>query len=300
MISVISELKPNLILILGDRYDIFSAALASSFLKIPIAHIHGGEITEGAIDDMIRHCITKLSHFHFTSNYNYRRRVIQLGENPKYVFNVGSLGVENLKNLDLLNQELLEKEIGFKFQKRNIIVTYHPLTLADNPLWGIDELLMSLEKFKNLGIIFTFPNADLKSTRIIQQISKFDEKNSNSKIFSNLGQKKFFSCLKYCDGIIGNSSSGIIEAPSLNTWTINIGDRQKGRIKGNSIFDVEINTEKITEKLLFLLNKNNLKEVNFSNPYDKKDTAKNILSILKNVTQEKIFNKSFFDVNYTL
>ena len=299
MIDVLSELKPHMVLILGDRYEILSCALASSFLHVPIAHIHGGEITEGALDDMLRHAITKLSQIHFTSNMVYKRRVIQMGEKPKSVFNVGSLGIENLKNLKLMTLDRLQKQIGFEFRKKNILITYHPISLDENPNIGIDVLLKSLSNFSEIGMIFTFANADIKGEYINQEILKFAKNNDNVKLIHNLGQINYFSCLKYCDGMVGNSSSGIIEAPSMKKWSINIGNRQKGRLKANSVFDVEINETKITKKLNFLL-KNNLKIPlsDFVNPYSKKNTSIRIYEILKNVNTENIFKKKFFDINF--
>ncbi len=299
MIDVLSELKPQIVLILGDRYEILSCALASTFLHIPVAHIHGGEITEGAIDDMLRHAITKLSQIHFTSNIVHKRRVIQMGEQPKNVFNVGSLGVENLKNLKLLNLDKLQKQMNFKFRKKNLLITYHPVSLDENPNIGIDILLKSLSNFSETGMIFTFSNADIKGEYITQRISKFAKNNDNVKLIHNLGQINYFSCLRYCDGMVGNSSSGIIEAPSMNKWSINIGNRQKGRLKANSVFDVEINEEKITKQLNFLLEKSlKIPSSDFINPYSKKNTSSRIYEIIKSINTENIFKKQFFDINF--
>ena len=299
MIDVLSELKPQIVLILGDRYEILSCALASTFLHIPVAHIHGGEITEGAIDDMLRHAITKLSQIHFTSNIVHKRRVIQMGEQPKNVFNVGSLGVENLKNLKLLNLDKLQKQIDFEFRKKNLLITYHPVSLDENPNIGIDILLKSLSNFSETGMIFTFANADIKGEYITQRISKFAKNNDNVKLIHNLGQINYFSCLRYCDGMVGNSSSGIIEAPSMNKWSINIGNRQKGRLKANSVFDVEINEEKITKQLNFLLEKSlKIPSSDFINPYSKKNTSSRIYEIIKSINTENIFKKQFFDINF--
>jgi GDP/UDP-N,N'-diacetylbacillosamine 2-epimerase (hydrolysing) len=299
MIHAFSCLKPNMVLLLGDRYEIFSTAIASAFLKIPIAHIHGGEITEGAIDDMIRHSITKLSHIHFASNVIYKNRIIQMGEQPKNVYNVGALGVENLKKVKLMSLNSLEKELDFKFKKQNILVTYHPVSLDDNPIYGVDVLLQVLSKFKSVGMIFTYSNADISGTKIIKKILEFEKYNSNIKVFSNLGQLKYLSCLKYCNGVVGNSSSGIIEAPSLKTWTINIGDRQKGRIRAGSIFDVKIDKKEIKETLNKLLNNSiNFEKIDFKNPYSKKNTTNAIFKTLIKINKEKIINKIFFDIKY--
>ena len=181
-----------------------------------------------------------------------------MGEQPKSVFNVGSLGVDNLKKLNLIDVKTLQKNLDFQFKSKNIMVTYHPVSLNENPVDGINILLNALKNFKEIGIIFTYPNADILSTRIIENILNFERNNDNVKVFSNLGQIKYFSCLKYCNGVVGNSSSGIIEAPSLKTWTINIGSRQKGRIRAPSVFDVKSNKKEIVNKLNFLLNEKNL------------------------------------------
>ena len=299
MTNAFSSLKPDMVLLLGDRYEIFSTAIASAFLNIPIAHIHGGELTEGAIDDVLRHSITKLAHIHFTSTKIYKKRVIQMGEQPKSVFNVGSLGVDNLNKLKLVDIETLQKNLDFQFKSKNIMVTYHPVSLNENPADGINILLNALKNFKEIGIIFTYPNADILSTKIIENILNFERNNDNVKVFSNLGQIKYFSCLKYCDGVVGNSSSGIIEAPSLKTWTINIGSRQKGRVKAPSVFDVKTNKKEIVNKLNFFLNeKKSFSKINFKNPFFKKNTVDMIFKDLVKFSKEKIVNKKFFDINY--
>lgn len=301
LVSAISELSPKITILLGDRYEILSAAIASVFLKIPVAHIHGGEVTEGALDDMIRHSITKLSHIHFVSNFIYKKRVIQMGEQESNVHNVGALGVENLKKMKLLDLNNLQKEIQFKFLKKNILITYHSVTLDEEPIKGIDILLNVLKKIKNVGMIFTYSNADLLGLDIIKKITFFCNNNPNSKVFSNLGQLNFFSCLKYCNGMVGNSSSGIIEAPSLKVWSLNIGNRQKGRIKSESVFDVEINEDKIFKKLNLLLDMDKENEnISFRNPYDNKNTSLKILNVIKRFDQEKLVNKQFFDIDYPL
>jgi len=193
----------------------------------------------------------------------------------------------------------LEKELDFKFKKQNILVTYHPVSLDDNPIYGADVLLQVLSKFKSVGMIFTYSNADISGTKIIKKILEFEKYNSNIKVFSNLGQLKYLSCLKYCNGVVGNSSSGIIEAPSLKTWTINIGDRQKGRIRAGSIFDVKIDKKEIKETLNKLLNNSiNFEKIDFKNPYSKKNTTNAIFKTLIKINKEKIINKIFFDIKY--
>ena len=297
MTKAFSSLKPDMVLLLGDRYEIFSTAIASAFLNIPIAHIHGGELTEGAIDDVLRHSITKLAHIHFTSTMIYKKRVIQMGEQPKSVFNVGSLGVDNLNKLKLIDIETLQKNLDFQFKSKNIMVTYHPVSLNENPVDGINILLNALKNFKEIGIIFTYPNADILSTKIIENILNFEGNNDNVKVFSNLGQIKYFSCLKYCNGVVGNSSSGIIEAPSLKTWTINIGSRQKGRVRAPSVFDVKTNKKEIINKLNFLLNdKKSFSKINFKNPYFKKNTSNKIIQVITKRINEEYKYKKFYDL----
>ena len=299
MLDALSQLNPKMVIILGDRYEIFSTATAAAFLQIPIAHIHGGEITEGAIDDMLRHVITKFSNLHFTSTIDHQKRVIQLGENPKNVFNVGALGVENIIQTKLKSLSSLQSNIDFKFRERNILVTYHPVTLDENPILGIDILLRVLDKFKNVGMIFSYANADILGSEITEKITYFQNNRDNVKIYKNLGQTNYLSCLKYCDGIVGNSSSGIIEAPSMKKWSINIGDRQKNRTKAKSIFDVPIDEKKIFNKLNLLLSKKKIvHDSDFINPYYKKNTSSLIYKTLVKFSKEKIANKKFYDVNF--
>lgn len=301
MTKPISSLKPDVLLLLGDRYEIFAAAISATILKIPIAHIHGGEITEGAMDNVMRHCLTKLSHIHFASNIVYKKRIIQMGELPQNVHNVGALGVENTKKLKFVTLKKLELNLNFKFYNKNILISYHSVTLDENPIHGIEVILKVLKKFKNVGLIFTYANADIKGTIINNEIIKFVKKNKNAVVFSNLGQLKYLSCLKYCDGIIGNSSSAIIEAPSVNTWSINIGNRQKGRIKSKSVFDEEINIKSIEKTLQSLLKtENNDNTINYVNPYEKSNTKNSILDILVKTDIKKIIAKKFFDINYII
>jgi GDP/UDP-N,N'-diacetylbacillosamine 2-epimerase (hydrolysing) len=301
MTKPLSRLKPDVLLLLGDRYEIFAAAISATILKIPIAHIHGGEITEGAMDNVMRHCLTKLSHIHFASNIVYKKRIIQMGELPQNVHNVGALGVENTKKLKFVTLEELEQNLNFKFYNKNILISYHSVTLDENPIHGIEVILKVLKKFKNVGLIFTYANADIKGTIINNEIIKFVKKNKNAVVFSNLGQLKYLSCLKYCDGIIGNSSSAIIEAPSVNTWSINIGNRQKGRIKSKSVFDEEIHLNSIEKTLQSLLKtENNDNTINYVNPYEKSNTKNSILDILVKTDIKKIIAKKFFDINYII
>ncbi len=296
--SILSKEKYDYIIVLGDRYEILSFVIAASFFNIPIIHFSGGEVTSGTIDDNIRHAITKFSKFHFVSNEVYRKRVIQLGENPKNVFNVGSTSPENIQKEKTLRKSELEKVIDFKFKERNFLITYHPSSYEkDFGLNNLRILLKVLSKFNNFGIIFTMPNSDIKNNDFFSLIKKFVKKNKNSKYFSSLGRRKYFSCIAHSNVIIGNSSSGIIEVPNFKKPTLNLGKRQKGRLLSKSI----INCEKVTKKKLLKLIKRSissnfqkkLKKIN--NPYYKKNTTNNIIKILKNITKQKNKEKIFFD-----
>ena len=236
--DALEDLKPDLVLVLGDRFEIFSAVSASMVALIPIGHIHGGESTEGVIDESIRHSISKMSHLHFVATKTYQNRVIQLGENPSNVFLVGGLGIDNIKKIKLLNKTDLASALNFKLGEKNFLVTFHPVTLEKYASdIQVKELLSALETIKDTKFIFTMPNADTEGRGIYNHIKKFVDKNSNSKIFKSLGQKRYLSCIKHFDGVIGNSSSGLIEVPSFKKGTINIGDRQKGRIKAQSVIN---------------------------------------------------------------
>lgn len=222
----------DMLILLGDRYEALSAAICAMVMRIPIAHLHGGEVTEGAIDEGIRHSITKMSYLHFTSTEQYRNRVIQLGENPERVFYVGALGVENIKKINLMTKEELERSIHFEIDENTVVVTYHPVTLENNT---VEEqflnLLKVLDRNPKIRMIFTKANADTNGRIVNELIDKYAAQNSERACaFMSLGQKRYLSALKYCRIVIGNSSSGIIEAPSFGKPIINIGDRQKGRI----------------------------------------------------------------------
>ena len=296
--ETLEELKPNLIVILGDRYEILSIAICALIAKIPIAHISGGEITEGAIDESIRHSITKMSSIHFVAAEEYKRRVIQLGEDKNKVFNVGGLGADLVKHSDLFEKQYLEDVLNFKFKSKNILITFHPETLDLNyTQCQIDNLLFSLENFDNIGFIFTMPNADNRSKIIDSKIQKFCSQNKNSTYIKSLGQKKYYSCLNIVDGVVGNSSSGICEAPSFKIGTVNIGDRQKGRVRCKSIIDVNNEEEEITNAIKMIISKefkSTIKSV--INPYQINNTSENIVRIIKEINLEGITKKKFFDL----
>lgn len=292
--KVYSQIKPDLIFILGDKFEIFSAAIAAMLMRIPIGHAHGGETTEGAIDETIRHSITKMSHIHFVAAKEYRNRVIQLGEKPQNVFLVNGMGVDTIKNIKLNKKKILEKKIGLKLGKKNILVNFHPTTLEKNTAKiQIDEILNALKKFKDIKIIFTMPNADHDSKIIFKKINNFVKKNKNSAAYKSLGSLNYLSCLKLVDVIIGNSSSGLLEAPTLKVPTINIGDRQKGRLKAYSVIDCKPERKKIIYNLNKILK--NKKKLNFKNPYGKSGASKKIIKILESLNYNNLLKKHFYN-----
>lgn len=297
------DLKPDLIVVLGDRFEIFSAVSAAMIGRIPVAHCHGGESTEGLIDESIRHSITKMSHLHFTSTEEYRRRVIQLGENPNTVFSVGALGIENINKLELLTKEQFETAINFKLNSKNALVTFHPVTLENNTAEGqFLSLLKVLDEQEDLNIIFTKPNADTNGRVIIDLIDQYVSSNKDKSIsFISLGQLRYLSALKYVDVVIGNSSSGLLEVPSFKIPTINIGDRQRGRIKANSVIDCEpdYNSIKIAYHKAFAEETRKIC-LNVINPYGTKNPSVDIIKYIKNMDLKNIIKKKFFDIDYRL
>lgn len=296
----LERLKPDLIILLGDRFEIYSAAIAAMVARIPIAHIHGGETGAGTIDNMIRHAITKMSSLHFTSTEAYRKRVIQLGEQPNHVFNVGSLGVENIKKIRLLSKDDLEKEISFYIDDNTILFTFHPLSLEPYLVKEqFNEILSAFNEIKDLRIIFTKSNADTGGRIINQMIDQYVSMNTTRSIaFSSLGTLKYLSAVKYVKVVVGNSSSGIIEVPSLGTYTLNIGKRQEGRIQCGSIINCKATKDDVFASLNLLLNKPKLEHVN--NPYEKGNTAQNIVGIIKDSikSNNNFSDKNFYDIDY--
>lgn len=291
----------DMLILLGDRYEALSAAISAMVMRIPIAHLHGGELTEGAIDEGIRHSITKMSYLHFTSTEQYRNRVIQLGENPERVFYVGALGVENIKKINLMTKEELEKSIHFEIDENTVVVTYHPVTLENNT---VEEqflnLLKVLDRNPKIRMIFTKANADTNGRIVNELIDKYTAQNSERACaFVSLGQKRYLSALKYCRIVIGNSSSGIIEAPSFGKPIINIGDRQKGRICADSVINCGYTQQEIQQAMETALTKEfENKASNCRNPYEKENTAANIISVIKDyLLNDKIkLKKGFYDI----
>jgi len=300
-IDALNRLKPDITVVLGDRFEALAFAIASFVNRIPIAHLYGGEITEGAIDDAFRHCITKLSYLHFTSTEEYRRRVIQLGEEPQRVFNVGALGIDNIKKMKLLTKNEIESKLGIKFKSKNLLITYHPVTLKkDESEKEFKALLNVLKEIEDTLFIFTKPNADTEGRKIINLIEEFVKENSGKAVvFTSLGQLKYLSIMQYVDAVVGNSSSGIIEAPSLKVPTINIGDRQKGRIRAKSVIDCK-GTEEDIKKAFDIIYDKKFKETikNISNPYGDGNSAKKIKNILKHSKISII--KKFYEINFEI
>lgn len=288
--------KPDSVILLGDRYEIMAVAIAAMNQRIPIFHIHGGETGAGTVDNMIRHAITKMSSLHFTSTENYRRRVIQLGENPTKVYNVGALGVENIKRMKLMTKEELEKDLNFKIDKKTILFTFHPLSFVVNMKEQINEVLTALNEIQDLRIIFTKCNADAGGRIVNKTIDEFVLNNQDRAVsFSSLGTLRYLSALKYIKAVVGNSSSGIIEAPSIGAYTLDIGDRQKGRIRGESVFHCEVNAKDIFHNLKLILSYE--KKDYFINPYEKEGTSVDIIKILKaNLYNGIQSDKDFFDI----
>jgi len=297
--DALADLQPDIMIVLGDRYEILAASLAAVTARIPIAHIHGGEITEGAFDESIRHSITKMSWWHFAAAEEYKKRIIQLGEAPNRVFNVGGLGVDIIKNSQLLTKEELSKNTGINFLPKNLVITYHPVTLENqSSKENMQSLLDVLIEMNDINLIFTMPNADSDGRAIFNMIETFVSNYSNRAIaFTSMGQLNYLSTLQFVDGVIGNSSSGLLEAPSFKIGTINIGDRQRGRLKADSVIDCFSTKESIKSAIEILYSKkfkSILKSV--TNPYGEGNATNNILEVLKNNPIPKEIKKEFYSL----
>lgn len=292
-------LKPDLLIILGDRYEMLSVASTALIFRIPIAHIHGGEITEGAYDDSIRHSITKMSHLHFTSTETYLKRVIQLGEQPERVFNVGAIGLDNFQSIKFRSKEELEKDLNIRFDKYNYLVSFHSETLSDETVeQQLFEIIKAIDSQENSFFIFTKTNADTDGRIINDMISKYVKNNtSKAAFFSSLGTLYYLSIMKYVTAIIGNSSSGIVEAPTAKTATINVGQRQKGRIQASSIINCNAKSEAIIKSIDLVkdpcFRKNLVKIVN---PYGNGTATTQIYNTLKTIDIKAINKKKFYDL----
>lgn len=293
------ELKPDMVLILGDRYEMLAAATAALIMRIPIAHISGGAISEGAFDDAIRHSITKMSQLHFTETADYRRRVIQLGEQPDRVFHVGALGVENIKKLPLMSKDDIEKEIGFKIDKKTILVTYHPVTLGNHTSeQDITEFMTALNRRPDIRVIFTMPNSDTGGQAIVDAINDFVLNYSERSVaYKSLGVLRYLSVMKEVGAVVGNSSSGLVEVPSFGIPTLNIGDRQKGRLAAESVFNCETDSASILAGLNRVLSPDFSKIASSAhNPYDKEGTAQAIYDVISKFPLDSLNQKHFYDI----
>lgn len=296
--DVLNELKPDLIVVLGDRFEIFAAVATALVATIPVAHLHGGETTEGAFDEAIRHSITKMAHLHFVAADKYKQRVIQLGEKPEHVFLVGGLGIDNIKRLQLLDRNSLETDLGFKFGKKNLLITFHPVTLESaSAVTQLQALLAVLAKLEDTQLIFTVPNADTNGRALIKMVVQFASQHANAHVFTSLGQLRYLSCMAQVDGVVGNSSSGLGEAPSFKKGTVNIGDRQRGRLNATSVINCEPNQKSIADAI------NTLYSTTFQlglsqvcNPYGEGGASEKVVNILKIINIENILKKAFYDL----
>lgn len=301
--ELLQRLDPDLLVILGDRYEILAAAQAALLRLIPIAHLSGGECTEGVVDEAIRHAVTKMSDLHFVANEIYQKRVIQLGEDPVRVFNYGDPGLDNLRRATLFTRSELEKELNFELGELNFLVAYHPLTLDKKPaddVQGINELLAALDWFPEACIIITGANADAGGRAINKRLQAYARNNSPRVFYcSSLGQRRYLSALKHCQVLIGNSSSGIVEAPVLQTATVNIGDRQEGRLKAASIIDCPTVPAEIIKSIRLAISpafQSQLAEV--QSLYDNDDTSWKIKEKIKTIILEDLTRKRFYDLDF--
>jgi GDP/UDP-N,N'-diacetylbacillosamine 2-epimerase (hydrolysing) len=294
----LNELQPDLIVVLGDRFEIFAAVSAALVARIPVAHLHGGEATEGLVDEAIRHSITKMSQLHFVAAEEYRQRVIQLGEQPEYVFLVGGLGIDNITRLKLLDCAELEESLGFKLAKKNLLITFHPVTLEESTAANqMAALLETLDELRDTQLIFTLPNADTDGRVLIKMVEQFAANHTNAHAYSSLGQLRYLSCIAHVDGVVGNSSSGLTEVPSFKKGSINIGDRQRGRLQAGSVINCEPTRQSIAEALWKLYStdfQSTLKRVR--NPYGEGGASEAIIATVKAISLEGILKKRFHDL----
>jgi GDP/UDP-N,N'-diacetylbacillosamine 2-epimerase (hydrolysing) len=297
--QALDRLTPDILVILGDRFETLAAATAALFMRVPVAHLHGGEITEGAIDEAMRHAITKMSHLHFVAADEYRRRVIQLGEQPERVFLVGGLGVDIIKSLPLLDREAVEEALDLPLGKKSLLITFHPATLERaSPAAQTGELLAALHGLEETQLIFTLPNADPGGREIAQQLNAFAASHPNAVVRASLGQNLYLSCMKHVDGVIGNSSSGLAEAPSFGIGTVNIGERQRGRLKADSVIDCAPQRAAISAAIAQLYSVEFQQRLSHGvrNPYGDGGASDRILKVLHDQPLADIRAKTFYDL----
>jgi GDP/UDP-N,N'-diacetylbacillosamine 2-epimerase (hydrolysing) len=291
-------LSPDLLIVLGDRFEIFAAVASALVANIPVGHIHGGELTEGAFDDALRHAITKMSYLHFVAAEEYGRRVIQMGERAEHVFKVGGLGVDAISSVTLMTRDALAVSMDFRFLEKNLLVTFHPATLDESdPEEQMEALLLALTELSNTGLIFTLPNADSGGRALKKMIQDFVSTHPNAKAYSSLGLVRYLSCMAQVDGVVGNSSSGLLEAPTFCKGTVNIGDRQRGRLVAGSVIQCEPTHEAIRAALARLYSPQfqvSLPQVR--NPYGDGGAVECILDVIRTVSLSNLLKKSFFDL----
>ncbi|CAK4070503.1 UDP-N-acetylglucosamine 2-epimerase [Vibrio sp. 16] len=295
--DALSRLAPDVLVILGDRFEALAAAQTAMILRIPIVHLHGGEITEGAYDDAIRHAITKLSYLHGTSTEEYRQRVIQLGESPERVKNIGAIGLDHLKRASFMDTQELSESLNFSIDKPYFLVTYHPVTLGEEaPEESFQALLDALDTFPDHQVILTYPNADDGGRRIIPILEEYARSNPERVLaIPSLGQVRYLSAVKHAAAVIGNSSSGIIEVPAFDVPTVNIGSRQKGRLAAKSVLNADATKESISNAIsLAVSRKYKAEDENIANPYGQGDSSKQVIEMIKGLDFEPC--KSFYDV----
>lgn len=298
--ETVARIQPDMVFLPGDRYEILAAASAALLSKVPVAHYAGGQLTEGAWDDAVRHAVTKLSHLHFTATEVYRQRIIQMGEDPRRVFAYGSLGLDNIRTMEAWSRDKLERDLGFSFGSRSALVTFHPATLSsDPPEQQLNELLAALDDFPELHLLFTQPNADEGGLSLSRMIKKYiDTRTDRALLVPSLGRMRYLSSLRIVDVVVGNSSSGIIEAPSFGIATVNVGDRQQGRTRAASVLDCPVRREAISGALAKALDpafRASLKGT--TNPYGDGHAAEQIHRVLRDFPLEGLLCKHFFDID---
>ena len=292
------DLRPDMLVVLGDRYEMLGAVSSALFFHIPVAHISGGDVTEGAYDDAIRHSITKMSHLHFTSTEVYRKRVIQLGEDPSTVFNVGAIGLDNIRRMSLLDRKAFEESIAFELGEKSLLITYHPVTLEQSTAQEQFAALLEALDETSYRLIFTKPNSDSDGRVIIAMIDEYVRQHPEKAVaFTSLGYLRYLSALQYVDAVVGNSSSGIVEVPSFGLPTVNIGDRQKGRLRADSVIDCLPEKTEITQALQQAFSAEfKAKARQTVNPYEQPDTVEKIFSVIKTYPLDSIIKKHFYDL----
>lgn len=294
--DALKRLNPDLLVLLGDRYEILAAALAALIARIPIAHIAGGDTTEGSFDEAMRHSITKMAHIHFVTHSDAANRVRQLGENPAHIHNVGSPGIDSIKKIKLLDRATLERDLSFTFLTRNLLVTFHPATLSEHSAGGqFSEVLAAIDRLGNeVGVIFTLPNADPDGRSIVTLINQYTAGRTTARAFASLGQARYLSCIEQVDAVVGNSSSGLYEVPSFRKPTVNIGDRQQGRPQASSVIDCRPEAADIERAIREAFKKDCSETIN---PYGDGNSSQRIVSVLKGIPDFRILlKKKFFDM----